>query len=122
MELLETQEFYVCDGDELLDGDCIKLPLKFRGKKDSALIIRDRGEVRAFHNLCVHMPRTLDCESHSVFDFEKQQLRCSMHGIVYSSETGESLSEICRGKKLTSIRIIEQDNKILIRDKRVARL
>lgn len=46
-------------------------------------------------------------------------LRCSMHGVVYSPETGESLSEICRGKKLTSIRTTEIDKRIYINDRRV---
>jgi len=53
------------------------------------------------------------------FDAEQGLLRCSMHGIVYDPETGESLSVLCQGERLRPLKLIEDDGRIFIQDKRV---
>jgi nitrite reductase/ring-hydroxylating ferredoxin subunit len=65
------------------------------------------------------MPRELDCQKDMVFDESGKFLRYSMHGIVYDPVTGESLSTMCNGEKLTPVRIQEDDAGIWIKDKRV---
>lgn len=110
---------FVCSDEMLGEGKYRRIDVFFRGKPDSIIIVRHQGKVIAYRNLCVHMPRTLDCESDFILDDSGEHLRCSMHGIVYSLETGESLSEICRGKKLTAIRAMERDQGIYISDRRV---
>ena len=110
---------FVCNVDQLTDGACRRVDVLFKGAADSVFVLRYRGEVRAYRNYCVHMPRTLDCESSHVFDHENGHIRCSMHGIVYSPETGESISDICRGKRLTAVRVIENEQRIYIKDRRV---
>ncbi len=82
-------------------------------------IFRHQGRCIAYHNLCVHMPRKLDCESNVIFDETGQFLRCSMHGIVYEPLTGASISSICNGERLTSIEIEEDQEGIWITDRRV---
>ena len=65
------------------------------------------------------MPRELDCERDMIFDETGQYLRCSMHGIVYEPRTGESVSTMCNGERLTSVRVIEDEEGIWFNDKRV---
>lgn len=110
---------FVCASDQIGNGEHKRIEVLFRGTEDSIIVFRHQGTIKAFRNLCVHMPRTLDCESNCVFDDQGENLRCSMHGIVYSPETGESLSEICRGKKLTPIRTTELEQRIYLNDRRV---
>lgn len=110
---------FVCELDQLAEGSCRRIDVLYQGESDSVLVLRYQGLVKAFRNLCVHMPRPLDGEDEQIFDPGTGHLRCSMHGIVYSPETGESLSDICRGKKLTSVRVVEYDAKLYLRDKRV---
>lgn len=110
---------YVCERDQLNEGAWRRVDVQYQGVSESVLVLRYQGLVKAYRNLCVHMPRPLDGEDGQIFDPQTGHLRCSMHGIVYSPETGESLSDICRGKKLTSIRIIEHEAKLYFKDKRI---
>lgn len=119
-ELDETSGWvYICEPDQLVEGSWRKVNVSYQGEPESVLVLRYKGEVKAFRNLCVHMPRPLDGEDNYIFDPETGHLRCSMHSIVYSPETGESLSDICRGKKLTSVRVVEHKAKLYLKDKRV---
>ncbi len=43
-----------------------------------------------------------------------------MHGIVYDPVTGESLSTMCTGERLLSLRLLEVEGNIYIRDKRIS--
>ena len=110
---------YICTPEELTEGSWRRINVLYEGVSDSVVVLRYQGAVQAFRNLCVHMPRSLDGEDGNIFDPATGHLRCSMHGIVYSPETGESLSDICRGKKLTSVRVIEHKSKLYLKDKRV---
>ena len=73
----------------------------------------------AYRNLCVHMPRRLDGEKDMIFDDTGQNLRCSMHGILYDPMTGASMSTICNGEKLTRVKVQEDDEGVWISDRRV---
>ena len=116
---IDAKLVYVGTMDQLAEVTCLRVNVLFRGAVDSVLVVHYQGEVRAYRNLCVHMPRALDCEGSQVFDQAQGYLRCSMHGIVYSPEDGESLSDICRGKKLTAVRVREIEQHIYLDDRRV---
>ena len=89
-----------------------------RGEKREAILIRFQGMVYGYLNQCVHMPKALDCEDGNIFDDTKRYLQCSMHSICYDPVSGVSLSEICAGKKLTAIKVREEDGQIYLMDKR----
>lgn len=111
---------YICPGSLLKEGDCNRIDATFKGEEFSIIVIRYQGKVYSYLNRCVHMPKCLDSEvKNKIFDADKGVLRCSMHGIVYSPETGESLSDICRGEKLTAIRTFEDETGVYVKDKRV---
>jgi nitrite reductase/ring-hydroxylating ferredoxin subunit len=114
------KQLLVCASSELVEKHFIILDLMYAGKSHSGIILRFRGKAFAYLNQCVHMPRPLNCERDSVFDAQQNLLRCSMHGIVYDPETGASLSTMCHGERLQSLRLSEVDGKVYIIDKRVA--
>lgn len=109
----------VCTSEQLLERNYIIHNLLYRGKPHSGIILRYKGQVYAYLNQCVHMPRALNCERDTVFDEQKNLLRCSMHGIVYDPETGESLSTMCAGQHLQALRVSEIDGWIYVTDKHV---
>lgn len=111
---------FVCRSNELNEKDYVITDLRYSGNDHTAIVIRYNGELYAYLNQCVHMPRRLDCERNTVFDEQRKLLRCSMHGIVYQPETGASLSTMCEGERLTALRLVEADGEIHITDKRVA--
>jgi len=116
------EHLYVCASQDLVEGAHIKLTVAYDSQPTSVLIFRHQGRSLAFRNLCVHMPRTLDCEEDMIFDKTGRYLRCSMHGIVYDPVSGESLSDICRGQRLTDIEVEEDENGVWITDRHVAAL
>jgi len=112
-------KFAVCPSGELANGQHRKLSLVFEGREEEFLLLRFEGVVYAYLNRCVHMPRRLDCEEAQVFDHSGRYLRCSMHGIVYTPQTGASVSTMCEGEQLRAVAVYESDGEVGIADFRV---
>ena len=110
----------ICPSHELGEGQYRKLKMLFEGREDECLLLRFDGKVYAYINRCVHMPRRLDCEQKTVFDHTGRFLRCSMHGIVYTPQTGTSLSTLCEGQRLRAVEVYEESGEVGIADFRVA--
>ena len=108
-----------CASHELAEGRHLKLKMIFEGREEECLLVRFEGKAYAYINRCVHMPRPLDCEQDVVFDEAGRHLRCSMHGIVYTPETGTSVSAMCTGEQLRAVSLYEEDGEVGIADFRV---
>ena len=115
----KINRIWVTSSEQLDEGDYLYRDCQFRGQATSIFVFRHKGICKAYRNLCVHMPRTLNCEANTIYDETGENLRCSMHGIIYDPETGESLSTMCSGQKLTSIKVVEDEQGIWIQDKRI---
>jgi nitrite reductase/ring-hydroxylating ferredoxin subunit len=113
---------WVATSEQLAEGAYLRLAVAYTGEQISVLVFRYKGRCLAYRNRCVHMPRELDCEKSGIFDTTGQYLRCSMHGIVYDPLTGESVSSICNGQRLTPIGIVEDEAGVWIEDVRVRSL
>lgn len=109
----------VCSSAALADGQHRKLKMLFEGRAEECLIFRFDGKVYAYINCCVHMPRRLDCEQARIFDKTGRYLRCSMHGIVYTPQTGTSVSTMCEGDRLRAVEVYEEKGEVGIADFRV---
>ncbi len=110
---------WVCPTDQLQEGGYLRVAVAYANEPSSVVVFRYKGEYLAYRNLCVHMPRRLDCEKDMIFDDTGQSLRCSMHGITYDPITGASTSMICEGDKLTPVKVQVDGEGIWIFDKRV---
>lgn len=95
----------------------VRLDVVYRGQPRSVVVFRYQGECRSFINLCVHMPRELDCVRSTIFEPSGPRLRCSMHGIVYDPTSGESVSTMCGGQRLTAIQVEEDELGVWLADK-----
>jgi nitrite reductase/ring-hydroxylating ferredoxin subunit len=115
-----ADRLWACRSDALRDGAHLKLDVIFSGKPASLILFRYEGQCFCYLNLCVHMARPLDCEEDIIFDPTGRHLRCSMHGIVFDPATGESLSTICAGQRLTAVKFLEDEEAIWIKDRRVS--
>jgi nitrite reductase/ring-hydroxylating ferredoxin subunit len=114
--------FPICPSQQLGEGRHLKVGLIFEGRREECLVFRYQGRSYAYINRCVHMPRPLDCEKDLIFDTTGRYLRCSMHGIVYTPETGTSVSTMCEGERLQSVAIYEAAGEVGIADFRVSAL
>ena len=108
----------ICPGLHVAELGKFPFAIQYRGVRRDAILIRFQGVVYAYVNQCVHMPKPLDCEQSHIFDDTGQYLQCSMHTICYDPVTGESLSEICAGKKLTAVHVREEGGWVYLVDKR----
>jgi nitrite reductase/ring-hydroxylating ferredoxin subunit len=111
------QRLWVASSERLVEGGYLRMDIGYAGEAISVVVFRYQGECLAYRNLCVHMPRRLDCEKDMIFDASGRYLRCSMHGIVYDPNTGAALSEICTGKRLTPITVREDGEGVWIDDR-----
>ena len=108
----------ICQGFQIPELGKFSFNIKYRGNPYGAILIRFNGAVYGYLNQCVHMPRALDCEESNIFDESGRYLQCSMHSICYDPVSGESLSEICAGKKLTALKVREEGSWVYLLDKR----
>jgi nitrite reductase/ring-hydroxylating ferredoxin subunit len=112
----------VCSSDDLAERTHVGIELLYEGQIEAVVVFRFEGDVYAYINRCVHMPKRLDCERDIIFDDNRQLLRCSMHGIVYEPMSGASVSTMCHGEQLRPVRVQERDGVIQITDKRARAL
>lgn len=113
-------KFVVCSSADLADGQYRKLSMTFEGRDEECVLLRFDGQVYAYVNRCVHMPRRLDGEENRIFDHTGRFLRCSMHGIVYLPQSGASVSTMCEGERLCAIDSYEENGEVGIADFRVS--
>ena len=108
----------ICPSFQVPELGKFSFAIQYRGIRRDAILVRFEGLVYGYLNQCVHMPRPLDCEHNNIFDETGRYLQCSMHTICYDPVTGESLSEICAGKKLTALQVREEEEWVYLVDKR----
>lgn len=76
------------------------------GRPREALVVVDPyGAVRAYLNICQHIPIPLDGGSREFFDASGTHLRCGTHGALYRREDGYCFVGPCRGTSLRAIAV-----------------
>ena len=84
------------------------------GRPIEALVLRDgSGVVRAYRNLCKHLPIPLDAGSRRFEDVTGTHLLCGTHGAVFAPDTGICVEGPCPGARLEPLRV-ERDGDGLI--------
>lgn len=81
-----------------------------------AFVIRHNDTPYAYLNRCAHLFLELDWDTGEFFDFDCEYIICANHGALFEPDTGECINGPCYGMSLTSISILEDDDKILIDD------
>lgn len=84
------------------------------GRDIPAFAIRFGDQVFGYLNECGHVPARLDWLAGEFWDDSKLYLICSIHGALYSPETGRCVSGRCQGKGLKSLVLHEIDGQIFL--------
>jgi nitrite reductase/ring-hydroxylating ferredoxin subunit len=86
-----------------------------RGMPRSAIVVRDpwSGELRAWANLCKHLPIPLDGGSGRVIAADGKHLVCGTHGAVYRVDHGYCVEGPCIGIRLDPLTLEEDDEGVL---------
>ncbi|MEM8609408.1 MAG: Rieske (2Fe-2S) protein [Myxococcota bacterium] len=96
-------EVWVCEADELSPGEVRTAHLGHDegGLPIMALVLRDPGGVlRAYRNLCRHLPVPLDGGTGQLFTDDGKHLLCGTHGATYRLTDGYCTEGPCEGLSL----------------------
>ncbi len=84
------------------------------GMRGDGLVIRHKGQLHAFKNVCRHQPLPLDYGDGEFLTDDKAYLLCRNHGALFEPDTGFCVSGPCAGATLFQYPVKECDGKILI--------
>jgi nitrite reductase/ring-hydroxylating ferredoxin subunit len=85
------------------------------GYMREALIVRDvTGTLRAYRNLCKHLPIPLDGGSREFMDASGQYLECGTHGATYRPEDGLCIAGPCEGERLDPLALVDDDGQLTL--------
>jgi nitrite reductase/ring-hydroxylating ferredoxin subunit len=101
------------------EGEVIVVRLPAGGLAREALVVRDEeGAVRAYENVCQHVPIPLDAGGRRFLD-EDGHLVCATHGAVYRRVDGECISGPCMGRRLVALVVRVEGERVEIEPRRV---
>lgn len=80
----------------------------------TGFVVRYEGKPYAYFNQCAHVSVELDWELGAFFDHTKEYLICATHGAHYIPSTGICVLGPCKGKRLRPIKVIEENEEIII--------
>jgi nitrite reductase/ring-hydroxylating ferredoxin subunit len=108
-----NSEVYICKSDALEEGgQGIRFPVLAGGEKTTGFVVRYAGKVHGYLNRCAHVPIELDWNEGVFFDTSGLYLMCSTHGAIYLPESGYCAGGPCRGGRLRTIKVYENDGQV----------
>lgn len=93
-------------------GKGIRFPVTVSGESSTGFVVRYGGNVYAYLNRCAHVPIELDWTEGEFFESSGLYLMCATHGAIYAPDTGYCAGGPCRGGRLRSIEVFEEDNQV----------
>lgn len=104
------ESLVVCRSDALQErGLGVQWDLRYCGMEERAFALRIDGVVRAYLNRCAHVPVELDWQPNEFLDSERRYIICSIHGAVYSPQTGHCVMGRCGRAGLVPVSVREID-------------
>lgn len=111
----------VCEATELARGvvRTVRLVPDAHGLPRQAIVLRDReGRLRAYVNLCRHLPIPLDAGSGDFLAPDDVHIVCGTHGALYRPEDGLCIEGPCEGMFLYPLDVRDNDGRIELYDRR----
>jgi nitrite reductase/ring-hydroxylating ferredoxin subunit len=85
------------------EGQAAAFRIAVDGIEHDAFVVRWRGALHAWLNVCRHQQRRLDFGDLHFFDDEYDALVCCHHGARYRPDTGACVAGPCEGAGLTPL-------------------
>ncbi len=114
-------EARVCSVGELSAGTVrtVTLGADAQGLPILAILLRDQdGVIRAYRNLCRHLPVPLNTVSEELLSRTRRHLVCATHGATYRLSNGACVKGPCEGLSLQPLRWSERDGELFVSDGR----
>ena len=84
------------------------------GRPRQAIVFLADGVLRAYLNLCRHLPIPLDAGSGDFFTPNRRKLRCGTHGALFRLDDGYCTVGPCKGERLLALPVFEEDGGIYV--------
>ncbi|MBI3880788.1 MAG: Rieske 2Fe-2S domain-containing protein [Verrucomicrobia bacterium] len=90
---------------ELKNGSTVKFEFQRGGVQREGFVVRFKGKLAAFENVCRHIPIALDAAGGEFFGTDGKHFVCQTHGAVYEPLTGLCVRGPCEGASLKRIEV-----------------
>lgn len=108
---MATRERVIAAGVELVDGGKgVRFAVESGGRELPGFVIRHRGRLHAYLNVCAHQELQLDWLPGQFFDAEGELLVCAAHGALYEPDTGRCVGGPCGGSGLVKLGVRERED------------
>jgi nitrite reductase/ring-hydroxylating ferredoxin subunit len=81
-------------------------------ERAAVFVIRWRGALHGYRNVCPHVGTPLDWPENRFFDSAGEYLMCGTHGAVFRPEDGACIEGPCSGRALARIALKIEDGAI----------
>lgn len=95
-------------------GKGLRFALPALGEFANGFVVRYHGQAYAYVNQCAHLAVELDWNEGEFFTAEKDHLVCATHGAHYRPDNGYCVMGPCKGKRLRTIPLTEEEQEIII--------
>jgi nitrite reductase/ring-hydroxylating ferredoxin subunit len=110
-------EARVCNVEELSPGTVrtAMLGSDAQGLPILAILLRDQdGVIRAYRNLCRHLPVPLDAGTGDLLSKSGRHLLCATHGATYRLSDGTCIKGPCEGLSLHPLSWVEREGELFV--------
>lgn len=105
-----TEPTYICASGDLTDDTS----RGYRLEAVNLLLVRKKGRVYAYRNLCPHVAIPLEWREHDFLTADTSLIQCANHGALFTIEDGLCISGPCNGQSLLPIAVTERDGGIYL--------
>lgn len=106
----------LCRLEEVPDGGALGVPRpsRERGRGAGLVIVREGRRVYAYDNVCPHFSVRLDYRPGEFSTYRGEVLMCAHHSALFRFRDGVCIEGPCRGRRLTSVSVRLDGNKVLL--------
>ena len=99
----------LCHINELDDPGARGFELSLDGEELAFFIVKKEGQVYGYKNKCPHVGINLEWRPDDFLDMDKALIQCSVHGALFTIESGECVGGPCNGNNLETMTIESDD-------------
>ncbi len=81
---------------------------------DILLLVDSEDQIRAYYNICAHIPVPLDAGGNKFLSLDGRHLLCHTHGALFRRADGFCVAGPCEGESLTPAPITIEDQQIYL--------
>ena len=112
---MAARERLIAEGKDLVDrGEGVRFTVDSAGRALPAFVIRYRGAIYGYLNVCADQELELDWIPGTFFDADTTRLVCSAHGALYEPDSGRCMAGSCAGASPVRLPVRELEDGAIV--------